>query len=187
MFPRASWSLERHINFKRSIESRTPEKRAEISKNISTARIGIEPWNKGKTGLQVPWNKGNNWKTKYSKEEIRAINAERQRNRRAKNPTLRINESVSCLIRYSLLGKKNGCRWEKLVGYSLQDLLNHIEGLFQPGMSWENYGEWHIDHIKPRSSFTYITADDPQFLECWSLKNLRPLWAIENLHKGAKE
>jgi hypothetical protein len=62
----------------------------------------------------------------------------------------------------------------------------HLEKQFSNGMSWDNYGEWHVDHIKPMSSFDMIEEGDKEFLECWSLKNLRPLWGEENLSKGSK-
>lgn len=54
-------------------------------------------------------------------------------------------------------------------------------------MAWENYGKWHVDHIKPKCSFVYLSEKDSQFIECWSLANLRPLWAIDNLQKSAKD
>lgn len=51
-------------------------------------------------------------------------------------------------------------------------------------MSWENYGEWHIDHIKPCSSFDL--SDPKQQKECFNYTNLQPLWAIDNLKKSYK-
>lgn len=59
-----------------------------------------------------------------------------------------------------------------MLGYSAMDLKNHIEKLFTEGMSWKNYGEWEIDHIKPVISF-YPTDD---VKDVCSLNNLRPLW-----------
>jgi hypothetical protein len=53
-------------------------------------------------------------------------------------------------------------------------------------MSWGNYGQWEIDHIRPRSSFSFQTAEDPQFMECWELSNLQPLWMSANRSKHAK-
>jgi hypothetical protein len=53
-------------------------------------------------------------------------------------------------------------------------------------MTWENYGEWHVDHIKPISSFTFETCEDEEFKICWSLDNLQPMWGIENIKKGNK-
>ena len=63
--------------------------------------------------------------------------------------------------------------------------MKHLEGLFQPRMSWNNYGKkgWEVDHIIPLSRFDYSFPDDSQFKECWSLKNLQPLWAADNLRK----
>lgn len=99
---------------------------------------------------------------------------------------LRINKSVTSIMASGLKGKKRGCRWVVLVGYSLDDLMRRLESLFQPGMTWGNYGRWHVDHIRPRSSFSYSDTTDPEFKACWALTNLQPLWAIDNLRKGAK-
>ena len=54
-------------------------------------------------------------------------------------------------------------------------------------MTWDNHGEgWHVDHIIPQVNFSYTSLDDPAFLECWSLANLRPLASRENLRKGGR-
>jgi len=51
---------------------------------------------------------------------------------------------------------------------------------------YSNYGSyWHIDHIKPKSLFKYISPEDPEFQECWDLNNLQPLEKISNLKKGS--
>ena len=60
-----------------------------------------------------------------------------------------------------------------MLGYSALELKNHITSQFISGMTWENHGEWHIDHIKPVISFT--TTEDIKIV-C-ALSNLRPLWA----------
>ena len=67
----------------------------------------------------------------------------------------------------------------KMMGYSAEDLKIHLESLFKEGMSWENYGEWHIDHIKPVSLFG--ECEDVKIVN--ALENLQPLWANENLSK----
>lgn len=69
-----------------------------------------------------------------------------------------------------------------ILGYSAEDLKQHLEKNFKEGMSWENYGLWHIDHIKPISSFD--KEEDPKIIN--SLKNLQPLWASENYIKSNK-
>jgi len=70
----------------------------------------------------------------------------------------------------------------ELLGYTPVLLKETIESKFTDGMSWDNYGEWHIDHIKPISSFD--KNDDPKVIN--SLNNLQPLWAFDNLSKGNK-
>jgi hypothetical protein len=69
--------------------------------------------------------------------------------------------------------------------FTIDDLKRHLEAQFDPWMSWENYGEWHLDHIKPRCLFRYSSMDDPIFRECWALSNLRPLRSVDNCKKGA--
>lgn len=80
-------------------------------------------------------------------------------------------------------GEKNGRKTMELLGYSIEQLKAHLEKQFWPGMTWENYGEWHIDHIIPLSAHNYKTPDDVDFKKAWALKNLQPLWAIDNIRK----
>ena len=93
---------------------------------------------------------------------------------------------MSSGIRQSLVFGKQGWHWETLVGYTVIDLMAHLEAKFLPGMSWDNRREWHIDHIRPLCSFQFQTPDDPQFREAWALANLQPLWAADNLKKGGR-
>jgi hypothetical protein len=68
------------------------------------------------------------------------------------------------------------------VGCSADELRAHIEKQFTPGMTWANYGEWHVDHIRPCASFDL--SDPEQFAACFNWSNLQPLWAAENLSKS---
>lgn len=70
----------------------------------------------------------------------------------------------------------------ELLGCSLENLKEHLEKQFNDGMSWNNFGEWHIDHIKPCASFDL--TDPKQQKECFHYTNLQPLWAEDNLKKG---
>lgn len=118
-------------------------------------------------------------------EAVRAREAELQR-RRLRDPGNRIHHSMSSAVRSSIK-RKNGRSWESLVGYSLEQLMQHLERQFQRGMTWENYGRaWHIDHIIPRVHFSFTDASSPEFRACWALSNLQPLWAVENIRKHAK-
>lgn len=94
---------------------------------------------------------------------------------------------LSCIIRARLKAAiKKDRRIKSLctVGCSLEKLKSYLESKFQPGMSWENYGQWHIDHIKPLSSFNL--QDQKQVKLANNYKNLQPLWAKDNLSKGSK-
>ena len=62
--------------------------------------------------------------------------------------------------------------------------MKHIEKQFKPGMSWENHGKWHIDHVKPCASFDLTQSEQQK--ACFSYLNMQPLWAIDNIKKGAK-
>jgi hypothetical protein len=64
--------------------------------------------------------------------------------------------------------------------------MSHLEALFTEGMTWDNYGEWHVDHKIPMSSFQFETTDDREFKLCWCLDNLQPLWGPDNLSKGTQ-
>jgi len=104
--------------------------------------------------------------------------------RYANDPVFRLGKQMGSAIYRALAGRKKWRKWEQLVGYTCEDLVAHMVSLFEDGMTLENYGEWHIDHRKPVSWFNYETAKDQEFKECWSLENLKPMWASENCSKG---
>jgi len=131
----------------------------------------------------------------YYKEYTKTDKQKKKRNKRLKkkrdtDPKFRLDGIMATTISTALNGKKAGIRWEKLVGYTIEDLMQHLESLFEPWMNWDNWGrgksKWNIDHIKPKSLFNYTYPEDKEFKECWALKNLQPLEAIENIKKGNK-
>lgn len=97
-----------------------------------------------------------------------------------------ILQNISGAIYRSLKGNKNGCHWESIVGYDCQELKTHLESQFKDGMTWENYGKWHLDHIAPISIFNITSTKCKGFKKCWELSNLQPLWAKENISKSNK-
>lgn len=127
-------------------------------------------------------------KAKERYETNKTIIYQRRKQRLAKDPTLRLSRLMSERIRNALKGNKSRKHWEDLVGYTVDELRSHLESQFQPGMNWNNHTHkgWHIDHIIPESSYHFESYDDPQFRECWSLSNLRPLWAEANFSKGCR-
>lgn len=82
---------------------------------------------------------------------------------------------MASIIGIALKGNKNWRCWEDLVEYNVKELENHLKSTMTPEMTWEQYlnADLVIDHILPRELFEYKAAEDPQFLLCWSLKNLR--------------
>lgn len=97
----------------------------------------------------------------------------------------KLNHSMSRSIWQALKRNKNGS-WRALVDFNLEDLKRHLEKQFKDGMTWENYGEWEIDHKIPISVFNYKKATDEDFKRCWCLKNFQPLWKTENIRKSNK-
>lgn len=110
----------------------------------------------------------------------------KRKQRMESDPQFRLNRSFSQRIRESLKTGKNGAPWESLVGYALSDLKTHIEKHFLAGMMWDNYGEWQIDHRTPLAVHCYGKPADIDFQKAWELKNLQPMWAQDNMSKGAK-
>lgn len=114
----------------------------------------------------------------------RARESERSRILFATNP----NHRIRCYLRNRVYGalkgnRKTGSTME-LVGCSVPELKKYLAEKFKAGMSWDNYGRWHIDHIRPCASFDL--SDPEQQKACFHYTNLQPLWAKDNLSKGAK-
>lgn len=129
-------------------------------------------------------NRIKEWKIK-NKEKVKIYLKQWRKNARLNNSKYKLRCNISTAISRSLKGNKHGVSWENIVGYSLFELKNHLENKFMDGMAWENYGKWHIDHKIPIASFVFSEPEDSEFKKCWALSNLQPLWAIDNLKKGA--
>jgi len=126
-------------------------------------------------------------KKKYyqeNKKERMEYYAEYQRNRLKNDSDFRLKHLLRRRVRHALRGKIKSGRTFDLIGCPSHYLRIHLEKQFKTGMSWGNYGEWHIDHIRPCASFDL--SDPDQQKQCFNFKNLQPLWAYENLEKGAK-
>ena len=104
-----------------------------------------------------------------------------QRRKLATIPGFRVRCNISRRMNAMLRGSPH--QKNKRLGLTAAALRAHLEPLFQPGMTWENYGKvWHVDHIKPCALFDF--SDPEQIKACFSLANLQPLWAAENIRKS---
>ena len=127
-----------------------------------------------------------NEKYKMAKNYTLCRDCRREKQKQSINYRIRKNISKrikSAFNRYKNLKKDYGTM-KKYVGCDMNTFFKHIEKQFTDGMSWENYGEWHMDHIKPISSFDL--TDEEQVKKCFHYTNIQPLWAKENLKKSNK-
>lgn len=138
------------------------------------------------------WQIANPEKVKSYQEKWLTDNPERAREQKKraddkKRSTLkgRLENNIKAAVHRGLVkGGKNGRRTFAVLGYSIDMLIAHIEGKFLPGMTWENYGSWHVDHRIPLAAHNYETPDDHDFKRAWALNNLQPLWAADNHSKS---
>lgn len=128
-------------------------------------------------------DKYNEYFTKNA-QKIYQQRAIREKKRRKTDLSYRIYSNLRYrLYRAIKLNKKTQDTLDYL-GCSIEKLKEHLEKQFTKGMSWDNYGEWHIDHIKPCASFDLSIKKEQKI--CFHFTNLQPLWAIDNLRKSDK-
>jgi hypothetical protein len=112
--------------------------------------------------------------------------ASRSHRKTYEQPQKRLEAAIRAGVSKKIVNARKSARTFKMLGYSSGDLTSHLERQFTSGMTWQNYGEWHVDHIVPLSSFKYTSSDCAEFRAAWALSNLRPLWKTQNIKKGAK-
>jgi len=138
---------------------------------------------------QLKYQKENRFKYKPTVEYY-AVRGVIRKARRQTDPKYQLHEAISARMRHCLKKNKAGRALNEILcnvlGYDLTKLQKHLYAQFKPGMTWENYGEWHVDHKIPVAVFNFQTVDDVDFRKCWALKNLQPLWKKENMQKQDK-
>ena len=133
------------------------------------------------------YNQTNKEEIKQYRQDNKAKFNEYIKNKRKNDIVFALRCNVSSQVSMVLkrnTGDKDGQSVMKYLPYTIDQLKEHIEKQFEPWMSWENYGEWHIDNIYPHSKLPYDNMEHPNFLKAWALENLQPLEAIENIRKG---
>jgi hypothetical protein len=117
-----------------------------------------------------------------NKDKINETRRKTLQKRRDEDPKYRAMMALHCRL-YMAVKVKTGKTLE-LTGCSKEELIRHLESKFTDGMTWDNYGEWHIDHIRPCASFDLTDPEEQK--RCFHWTNLQPLWAQDNIRKGAK-
>lgn len=120
---------------------------------------------------------------KINREHFRKHSREYNRRRYHENPNVRIGTIMRNLVNRSLSRDREKSTSQNL-GYSSDDLIFKIESQFREGMTWENHGEWEIDHKIPIKHFLDKGETRPWIIN--ALSNLQPLWTSENCSKGCK-
>ena len=169
-------------------------------RNIGGKQVADKRWReKNKDSVREyvrTWNEKNKEHRKqYLKEyqeknidNIRKTKRDYERNRKATDPLYKLISNFRTAI-YQVLKEsnveKNGHYFD-ILGYTPEELINHLEKQFTEGMTWDNYGEFHVDHKLPISSFNIKEIGDEEFMRCWCLDNLQPMWGEENIRKSNK-
>jgi len=167
-------------------------------------------WRLKNPAYMKEWHlKNPEWKKEYGKEyrlknkeyfiAYRLKNKERQREWNLKNlgykqkwqhnksrtdPNFRFKRYLRTRIYQALKGTAKSKRTMKLIGCTIDELWTHLESKFREGMTRENHGKWHVDHIMPCASFNLTNVEQQK--KCFHYTNLQPLWAFDNMSKGSK-
>lgn len=122
-----------------------------------------------------------------NKEKKMAYQKAYENKRLKEDPIFRLLKNMRNGMWSVLSGRTKSSHTMEYVGMSPDELMNHLENKFTEGMTRDNYGEWHVDHIRPLASFDFTGPDiEEQLHIAWSHTNLQPLWALDNIRKGAR-
>lgn len=123
-------------------------------------------------------------KRAYIKSIESGYSKEYSKRRWNEDPIYKITKLLRGRVRATVTKGCKSAHTLDLLGCTIEELRQHLESQFEPGMSWENLGSWHIDHIVPCS---YFDLSDPEQQKiCFNFRNLQPLWAKDNIIKSNK-
>jgi len=126
-----------------------------------------------------------NYQKKYRKTKFyKLYRSSYCKNRRLNDVNFAFLQNIRKRIWSVLKGYTKTDNTKNIIGCSLEELKQYISSKFVYGMNFDNYGKWHLDHIKPCASFDLSKPEEQQ--KCFHYTNLQPLWAKDNLTKGAK-
>ena len=169
-------------------------------RNIGGKKIADKKWRD--SNKEYMSNKSKTWyeqnkehRKEYLKEyreknidKIRQTKRDYERNRKSRDPLYKLISNFRTAI-YTVLKESNVDKYGHyfdVLQYTPEELINHLEKQFKDDMTWDNYGIWHVDHKLPITSFDIQEMGDEEFMKCWSLGNLQPMWGIDNIKKSNK-
>ena len=148
-----------------------------------------------KRNYHVWYNENKDYRKVYLKEyreknteKIKKTKRDYERNRKASDPLYKLISNFRTAI-YQVLKESNvdkNKHYFDILQYTPESLIKHLESQFENNMNWDNYGEWHVDHKLPITSFNIEEMGDEEFMRCWSLDNLQPMWGTDNIRKYNK-
>ena len=146
-----------------------------------------------KRNYHVWYNENKDYRKEYLKEyreknteKIKKTKRDYERNRKASDPLYKLISNFRTAI-YQVLKESNvdkNKHYFDILQYTPESLIKHLESQFENNMNWDNYGEWHVDHKLPITSFNIEEMGDEEFMRCWSLENLQPMWGTDNIRKS---
>ena len=156
--------------------------------NLNKAKEKNKKWRQDNTEKKAEygkkWRQDNAEKIKKWRQDNAEYMREYQKNRRKSDPIYKMIVNLRGRISFycKVIKLKKTTRTKEMLGLNLADFKSYMESKFREGMTWENYGQWHVDHIKPLS----LATTEQEIIELNHYTNLQPLWAVENLKKSNK-
>lgn len=116
-------------------------------------------------------------KSKSGRKSVcKSCRSTRKHKQQLSNERIRFDKNLNLAIYRAIKENKSGRMWERILGFTLNDLKMHLENLFDENMTWDNYGSyWWINKIIPKSVYLYRNVSNNEFHKCWSLKNMIPV------------
>ena len=168
-------------NPERKERRKQTKKKYYLSRKIQLQELGLKNYHSKSPEEKLAIAQRNKKWRQDNPDKIKIFRA-----RKNARPEIRICNSLRCRIREKIKNIQLKVHLSKTIGKKPRELKDYIESKWLPGMTWENYGlyGWHIDHIRPCSSFDLNNPEEIQKINHFS--NLQPLWAKDNIAKGDK-
>jgi len=127
-------------------------------------------------------------RTEAERRKVVRYQSEYNRQRATRDPVFKAMNGIRVRLNQAIRRRsvhRPKHRTEKFLGCTWQAFVEHIEGLFESGMTWDNWGResWHIDHIVPLAAFDL--SDPVECMAACHYRNHRPMWASDNMGKAA--